>query len=463
MTETIATGERISPYRYRKVGNKYFVTTDFGSSCFLSEEELENLKQENIDENLRKKLEATCILLNERTMDEAVRLTRNRYSFLFTGASLHIIVVTLRCNMNCVYCHAASEAESKIELDMTIETAKKTVDFIFQSPSKGITIEFQGGEPLLNWEAIKCIIEYAKEKNKEANKDLHFALVSNLTRMDEEKMDYLMRQDVGICTSLDGHKELHDRNRSLMKGSSHEFVVNWIQKINEEYEKRGIGKRVGALVTLTKKSLAHPKEIVDEYVRLGLNVIHLRFLNNLGAAKKTWRAISYPIEDYLTFWREAVSYIEELQKKGVDIQERMVSIMSRKIGSEFDPGYLDLRNPCGDAMSQMTYGFNGDIYTCDEARMLGEDTFKLGNVHENNYKEMATSDKACAIVAASVNDQYICNTCAYKPFCGLCPVISYAENGTIITKVSQSSRCKIFKSQFDWVVEEKFLKKEISS
>jgi His-Xaa-Ser system radical SAM maturase HxsB len=448
----------INNYRSKKFKDKYFVTTDHGSYCILSRDEFKKLKQNNLDEKLKKKLEEKEIILQDINIDETIRLTRNRNSFLFSGTSLHIIIVTLRCNMKCIYCHASSKSKNENEYDMDKETAKKTVDFIFQTPNDNITIEFQGGEPLLNWGIVKYIIEYTEEKNKQAKKSVFITIVSNLTEMNEEKMYYLMEHNVDVCTSLDGPKELHDHNRKLIGGSNYEQVTKWIKRFNEEYKKRNIkNRRINALVTLTKKSISHPKDIVNEYIQLGMKDIHLRFLNNLGIAKKAWPNINYSIQEYLDFWGKAVDYIEELKKQGKEINERMVTIMFNKINNETDPNYLDLRSPCGAAIGQLAYNYNGDIYTCDEARMIGDDLFLLGNVKKDIYKDVVTSDKACATTTASINDQYICNNCAYKPYCGICPVCNYAEQGSVIGKIPQTGRCKIFKAQFDWVVREKFI------
>lgn len=448
----------INNYRARKLDSKYFVTTDHGSYCILSEQEFKNLKQNNLSKELVNKLEEKEILLNSVNMDEAVRLTRNRNHFLFSGTSLHIIVVTLRCNMNCIYCHASSKGADEKEFDMDKETAKKTVDFIFQSPNKAITVEFQGGEPLLNWDIVKYIVEYAKEKNKAAKKDLEINIVTNLTTIDEDKMNYLIDNNLGICTSLDGPKEVHDYNRIYSKGSNYEQVVSWIQRFNEEYKKQGLkNKRINALVTLTRKSLDYPKEIIDEYIKLGLSDIHLRFLNKLGIAKQAWPKINYSVDEYLHFWKKSVSYIEELKKQGKYLNERIAAIMFNKINDEFDPNYLEMRSPCGAAIGQLAYNYNGDIYTCDEARMIDDDLFRLGNVKNDAYKNIVTCDKACAVINASINDQYICDNCAYKPYCGICPVCNYAEQGNVIGKITQTDRCKIFKNQFDWVVREKFI------
>ena len=52
-----------------------------------------------------------------------------------------------------------------------------------------------------------------------------------------------------------------------------------------------------------------------------------------------------------------------------------------------------------------------------------------------------------------MNDNFICDKCVYKPWCGLCPVIAYAEQGNIVPKISGFSKCKLHKFQFDYVFE----------
>jgi len=444
----------INNYRSRKIGNKYLVTTDHGSVCILDKSEMIKLKSLEHD----KKFYDAGIILDDNNIEEVTRLYSQRLKHVSQGTSLHIVVVTLRCDMSCIYCHASSKSKSEKGFDMDKDTAKKTVDFIFQSPSPSVTIEFQGGEPLLNFEIIKFITEYAYEKNEVAKKNLRLTIVTNMTTMDNEKMEYIIDNDIDICSSLDGPKELHDKNR-LCKTSNYNQVTDWLKKFAAEYKKRGLNKSINAVPTLTKDSLNYSKEIVDEFVSLGLRVIHLRSLNKLGVAKKVWGQIKYTPQEFLKFWKETVTYIAKLQDRGVKISERMVNIMTDKFTKERDPNYLELRVPCGAAIGQLTYNHDGKIYTCDEARMIGDDLFMLGTV-ENSYPDIVTCDKACAVLNASINDQFMCDNCAYKPFCGLCPVCNYSEQGSIIAKIPQTDRCTIYMDQFDWVISEKIINKK---
>ncbi|WP_235390842.1 4Fe-4S cluster-binding domain-containing protein, partial [Pseudomonas avellanae] len=90
---------------------------------------------------------------------------RTRLSRLAEFTNLHIFVVTLRCDHRCPYCQVSRQSESKGEFDMTTAMADKSLDFVFRSPNPAIKIEFQGGEPLLNFEMVMYIVLEAKKRN----------------------------------------------------------------------------------------------------------------------------------------------------------------------------------------------------------------------------------------------------------------------------------------------------------
>jgi len=316
------------------------------------------------------------------------------------------------------------------------------------SPNPHLTIEFQGGEPLLNWEILKYICKYAQELNKTKKKDLIFTVVTNLELMDDEKLKFLIDNKVEICTSLDGPKELHDNNRPTISGiSSHDNAVKWMEKYNTEK------KQMGALVTVSRESLKYPKEIVDEYKKCGFHNIHLRHLNYLGKAMGTWKDIGYTAEEFIEFWKKGIDYIIELNKKGEFFSERMVRIIVEKVINKREPGYLDLMSPCGAIIGQIAYNYDGKIYTCDEARTMNEDIFQIGDENSKSIKDITQQEKSIQMISSTSNDGYYCDYCAYKPYCGVCPVCNYQETGSLLSDVLRSSRCKVFMAMFDYIFE----------
>jgi len=431
--------DALGHYRVRKLKGGYVVTTDHSAWAFLTEAEMAKLRREELSEPLSSVLRDKGIILNQSNVDQVVKDYRQKYDFLFKGTSLHIIVPTLRCNQDCIYCHACSRGVKEKGYDMDEETAKKTVDFILQSPSEPITIEFQGGEPLLNFDIVKFVVKYAKEKNP--GKNLNFTIVTNLVELDDEKLDFLKRENVGICTSLDG--PAHDKNRG-----HHALVKKQIKKILKDY-------KINAMSLTTKHSLPYAKETVDEYHDLGLDRIWIKPVNNLGRAMKNWKGIQITAQEFLDFWKKALARVVELNKDKVFI-ENHTRILLRKILTKDCVNFTDLQSPCGAAIGQLAYSYDGSVYTCDEGRLF--EIFQIGTV-DDRYNEVVTSPGSCAVVRASINDNPVCEICAYKPFCGLCPVCSYAQTNNIIPKLPDQ-RCEILIGMFDHIFEKLLNDKE---
>ncbi len=406
----------------------YLLTSDQGSWMFIDKNELNNLSSETLNQ-----LEEKGLIITDNNKEQIKKDLRKSKQFLFNGPSLHIIILSLRCNHNCVYCHASSKPVNEANYDMTVETANKVIDLIFQSNSNSLNIEFQGGEPLLNFEVLKHIIDEVNKRKQDKN--IKFSLVSNLVLMTDEKLDFLVKNNVGICTSLDGPELIHNKNRF-----QYSETIKWIKKINH----------IDALVTVTKDSLNYYKEIIDEYIKNNILSIHLRNLNRLGDARDNVD-IYYSVEEFIEFWKKSVDYIIQKNIEGINIKERKALIILQKIFGK-EPNYLDLRSPCGAIIGQVLYNYDGKIYTCDEGRMLNDDLFCIGSC-KDKLKNLTTSDKAKTIISSSINDSYVCNSCVYKPFCGVCPVLNYADQGSIIGCIPTSNWCKLHMAQFDYIFE----------
>lgn len=440
--------------RYRQVGDSFVVTNDAGEFIVLDRDEMDLLATDKVKpgSDLEKRLLAKHMLLcGEECIADAAESFGRKASYLYRGPVLHIMVVTLRCNQVCKYCHASRASMNESETDMSISTAEKVVDMAMRSPSDTITIEFQGGEPLVNWETVKHVVEYGSKKADAAGKRVMFSLVSNLSLMDDEKLAWLVDRRVQISTSLDGPKDLHDGNRKLSGASAHDKCVYWIDRINQAYVAAGLDPKlyhVEALATITREHFGRAKDLVDEYVAHGCRAIFMRPLNPFGYAKKTEGTVGYPAEDFLKFYNEALDYILELNRQGVEVMERLAAIFLTKMMTPDDPNYLDIRNPCGAGVGQIAYNFDGSIFTCDEGRMvyqMGDDIFKLGEIGNMTLKDVVTHETVKTLAMASTLDSIPgCATCAYKPWCGTCPVYNYGEQGNIFPQNSTNQRCRIY-------------------
>jgi len=449
-------------FRFRRMKNQYLLTNDVGDYLFLKEKEFEDFLTGNLKKEKEPylSLKEKNFVKNELNLTDLVDKYRSKKSFLLSGPSLHIIVVTLRCDHRCIYCHASAQDMSRKDLDMTKETARRVVDKILQTTSPFVAIEFQGGEPLVNWPVVKFIIEYAQKKNKQAKKDLLFRLVSNFSLMDENKFKYLLRKKVSLCTSLDGPEKLHNRNRPAIKGNSYQNTIKWVKKFYKIYpdlKKKGYIYKMAGLLTISRFSLPYWKQIIDEYLKLGFDNISLRILDPFGFSQNSWQRIAYSANDFIKFYKKALDYIIKINLKGRKFRENIATVFLTKILTDFDPNHLDFRSPCGAGIGQLAYNYNGNVYTCDEGRMLsmmGDESFRLGHVAENDYQEIVGSPVTRTLCTASCLEGLAgCSDCVYAPYCGTCPIYNYFEQGNIFGQMPTNERCQISQAILDFLFE----------
>jgi His-Xaa-Ser system radical SAM maturase HxsB len=450
-------------FSWRKIKDKVLLTNEFGHYIILKNEEFKSFIDGKLSNKSKtwEELQVRGFLNNYMDFGDLCQRWQKKNSFIYAGPGLHIFVVTLRCNHKCVYCQSGAVGKEKNNMDMSWDVAKKSVDMAFSSTNKNITIEFQGGEPLLNWDVVKKTIEYSRNKEKSGDKKLFLAIVTNFSKMDKEKADYLLKNEVSICTSLDGPEKLHNKNRIFHEGNSYKITKKWIKYFKDKHDAQKNEKyrifKPSALLTVSRSSLNSFKEIIDEYVDSGFESLFIRALSPIGYARAAWKTIGYNSAEFLDFYRKSLDYIISLNKKGVKIKEKGAELLLRKILKAEDPGFLDLRCPCGATIGQVAYNYNGELYTCDEGRMVGwegDRFFKIGDIEKSEYKDIINSSisKGCAI-SSNLDNQPMCNRCAYKPWCGVCPVINYELQKTPWGNMISNYRCELYMGIFDYIFE----------
>ena len=427
------------------------ITNDFGRYQFLSHDAFTDFVSERIAKGspLYDTLRQDLFLLEPMDLyapDTIFRL-RDMKQYTFSATSLHIFVVTNTCNLQCVYCQAQAYQRPSPGF-MTVETARKAVDIALQSPANTLTFEFQGGEPLLNFPVIREIVTYTELQRRQ--KQVDFTVVSNLSLLTDEMLDFFIKHHVTISTSLDGPQMLHDQNRPHSGGkSSHALMRAGAARIQAR------GCSVSGIETTTRQSLGLAKEIVQAYLELGSNGIFLRPLTPLGFATDAWAQIGYSPEEFLAFYREAFHEILQINQKGHFFPEQHAVILLRKIFLGLGGNYMDLRSPCGAGIGQLAYYYDGNIYSCDEARMVaesGDPAFLLGNVYTHTYRNLMRSSACQAVCTASVIESLPgCCDCVYQPYCGTCPVVNYASHGDIFPKGTEDYRCRIYSGLLDFL------------
>lgn len=439
-------------FNFTKFKDKYLITNDLGRYLFLNTDEFKDFCENRIPQEsdlYRQLYENYFIYEGHKQLFayEAGNALQDYKNYIFSAPSLHIFVVTKNCNQKCIYCQASTNEKQKADMD--IATAQKAVDVALSSPGYNLTFEFQGGEPLLNYETIRFIVEYAN-MNK-GSKRISYTLVSNLVYLTDEMLDFFCEHQVSINTSLDGNEYVHNKNRPIPGKNALSVLKDRIAMIN----RRKLS--VSAIQTTTRFSLPYYKEIVDQYLELGIHSLFIRPLTALGYAKQNWEMIGYTPEEFLSFYREVLDYIIEYQREGIYLTEGHASIFLKKILGRQSVNYMELRSPCGGVFGQLAYYYNGEVYTCDEGRMLaemGDNSFRLGNVCYNTYKEIV-QNPICNLIGKSscLESLPSCSECVYMPYCGVCPVINWNNYKNLYVQMKKDNRCRIYKGIQNYLFE----------
>lgn len=447
----------ILPLRFMRWSpSEVFLTNEVGEYVFLSNDDFDAFVQGRLERqssNDQVSVDAfteleTKHFLCTGQLDNVLAMMATKYrskkSFLQGFTQLHMIVPTLRCNSSCIYCQVSRKRLTDERFDMTEKTADNVIKTIFSGPSPIIKIEFQGGDPAANFKLVQYLIEKAKLVNILKKRVLDFVICTNTTLLSREQIQYLHKHNVAISTSLDGPHDLHNLNRPLQGDQDHHrLLMQQLALIREIYQDP---ESAAALMTTSKHSLGHIKEIIDEYVRCGFNSIFLRALNPYGFAKNYKEKVAYPIEDFVSNFIEGLNYIIELNLKGTFFVEGYTALLLKRILTPFATGFVDLQSPAGAGISCAIYDYDGRVYVSDEGRMMArfkDYFFCLGNVNTDSYQQLFNGEKMHQMLHhACVDNLPQCAYCAFAPYCGADPVRNQSEQGSMVGFRPTNDTCR---------------------
>lgn len=440
------------PFNFTRLSGREVLINELGDMLITPIGTAQKIVDHSLeDEELYKSLVANFFISEEllpSLLDVYASRLRLKKSFLDDRTALHIFVLTLRCNQNCVYWQASSREEGSLHCSMTYEMMEASVKLMFRSPSPSLTMEFQGGEPSLEPKLIKYGIEKAEEINQQECRSLSYVLCTNCRSLSDELLQLCKQYHVLISTSLDGPAFIHNKNRG--REDSYEKTIAGIRKAREVLG----NEAVSALMTTSELALDYPKEIVDEYVQDGFTDIFLRALNPYGLASDNDDWEKYH-NRFISFYKEALDYIIDVNKQGIFFREDYATIILRKILTPYTTGFVDLQSPAGTVNSVLIYNYDGYVYASDESRMLAENgdfTFRLGKISDK-YEDIVYGEKVRKMGKIWANEALAgCSDCPIKSFCGADPVRNHSTQDDMYGFRPSSFVCKKNKTIIEYLI-----------
>src|SRR5690606_13227333 len=226
------------PFKFKSLNNNYdIIINDLGDFVIIAKGIAHKIvtKQFKKEDDLELYYELLAnFIISETPVPELLEIIVARYrtkkSFLDHFTSLHIFVISLRCEHTCHYCQVSRVTQNKDAFDMSFFHIDEGIKLMMQSPNPNVTMEFQGGEALLAFDKIKYAVVKAKAEAEMYNKNISFVICTNLAPITDEILVFVNEHDILISTSLDGPKFIHNENRKRPGNNSYELTLDGIAK-----------------------------------------------------------------------------------------------------------------------------------------------------------------------------------------------------------------------------------------
>jgi uncharacterized protein len=322
------------------------------------------------------------------------------------------------CNLSCKYCFAEEGLYhgKKAEL-MPYEVGKQALDFLVANSGnrRNLEVDFFGGEPLLNFDVVKQLVEYGRELEKNHDKHFRFTLTTNGVLLNDEIMEFANREMDNVVLSIDGRKEIHDMMRPFQRGDgSYDIILPKFQKFAES---RGQQKYY-ARGTFTHNNLDFSKDVLH-LADLGFKQISVE------------PVVAQATDDYALREEDLPKLFEEYDKLAAEMVKRHgtdkdFTFFHFMIDLEGGPCVYKRLSGCGSGTEYMAVTPSGELYPCHQ--FVGTEGFKMGDVWTGiTNTEMQTQFKGC-----NVYSRPACKDCFAKFYCsGGCAANAYNFTGDI--------------------------------
>lgn len=369
-------------------------------------------KEFDIKEALQEieELEATKQLFTDDIYEALIPQFKNRNPVV-KALCLHI---AHDCNLKCKYCFAEEgEYHGKRSL-MSSDVGKKAIDFLIQSSGNrhNLEVDFFGGEPLMNFEVVKEIVEYARKKEKEYNKNFRFTITTNGILLNDEIQDYINKNMNNVVLSLDGRKQVNDKMRPKAGGQgSYDFIVPKFQKLAESRNQTNYYVRG----TYTHENLDFSEDVLH-MADLGFEQISVEPV--VGSSEEAY-SIRYEDLDYLYNQYEILANkILELKK-----ENRFINFFHFMIDLSGGPCISKRLSGCGSGSEYLAVTPEGDLYPCHQ--FVGIPEFKMGDV----FLGITDTKRRKEFESCNIYSKEACKNCFAKFYCsGGCLANSYKLN-----------------------------------
>ena len=309
------------------------------------------------------------------------------------------------CNLKCKYCFASQGDFGGEKEMMSVEVGKKAIDYLIANSGnrRNLEIDFFGGEPLMNFDVVKELVEYGRKVEKEHNKNIRFTMTTNGVLLDDDKIDYINEHMHNVVLSLDGRKEVNDNMRPTVNDKGSYDVI--MPKFKKLVEKRDKDKSYYIRGTFTRDNLD-----------FGEDVLH--FADEGFASTSVEPVVGDESNPYALRKEDMEKVFAEYEKLAKQYAKRKLdgedfTFFHFVVDLNQGPCVIKRITGCGAGNEYLAVTPNGDIYPCHQ--FVGNDDFKLANIMDEEV--VIPQEISDMFRDAHVYSKEDCKTCWNKFYC----------------------------------------------
>ncbi len=346
------------------------------------------------------------------------------------------LLISQDCNLRCEYCFAETGDFGMGRSLMSLETGKKAIDFLLENSGnrENLELDFFGGEPLMNFDVVKGIVEYARKKEKDYKKHFRFTVTTNGLLLTDDKIDFINKEMSNVVLSIDGRKCVNDKMRHRIDGSGcYDTILEKFQKTvksrgDKEYYVRG---------TYTKYNLDFSEDVFHLYEQ-GFDQISVEPVVAPETAPYALTENELP-----EIFSEYDRLTERLLKN--DKEGKHFNFFHFMLDLDQGPCAIKRLRGCGSGNEYVAISPNGDIYPCHQ--FVGIDEWKMGNINEGTFNNEIKDYFA----SAHIYTKNECKNCWAKFYCsGGCNANNYIYAGDVHNAYKMS--CEIEKKRLECAI-----------
>ena len=321
------------------------------------------------------------------------------------------------CNLACKYCFAEEGEYHGRRALMSYETGKKALDFLIANSGgrRNLEVDFFGGEPLMNWQVVKALVEYGREQEKIYDKRFRFTVTTNGVLLNDEIQEFINREMDNVVLSLDGRKEVNDRMRPFRNGKgSYDLIVPKFQRLAESRNQ----ERYYIRGTFTRNNLDFSEDILH-FAELGFKQMSIEPV--VGSESDPYAIRTQDLPKIMEEYDKLAKVMIEREKEG-----KGFNFFHFMIDLDGGPCVAKRLSGCGSGTEYLAVTPWGDLYPCHQ--FVGQEDFLMGNVEQGIIRpEIADDFRSC-----NVYSKEKCRDCFAKFYCsGGCMANAYNFHGTI--------------------------------